>query len=443
MPTVTDAPDAVTEDESYPSALADDEPDEVETEGGYHLPPSPLPAETPAAPPLRFTCDRDVLRQVCEVAGRAVSRRSSLPILSNLFLEVRDGDGPHTLSVVGTDLEIGIEVATTQVNVLQEGAATVPARDLRDLVRHLRDGEVTVTADAETDAVTFADEGATVELRGLPACEFSTLPEVQPRLALDDCAEGEKPIGFTCTVPAELLRTVIDRTAFAVSPEETRPILTAVLFTAGADGLRLVATDTHRLAVDSCGALEGEGGGAVLVPARTLEEVGRLCKTSGDIAVTCAYTQIAFAAEGDGCKWKVKSRLIDGDFPKYEKTIPNTYERALEVNAEEFGEVLRRCLVVAREDCCRVVLQLSPTECRVVADSQDRGHGEDAPLPAATFEGEVLEIAFNGRYLLDALACIPKEGTCRFELCGVLNPGVMRCPDVPSWTYLLMPMQIM
>ncbi|MFQ6096810.1 MAG: DNA polymerase III subunit beta [Armatimonadota bacterium] len=385
---------------------------------------------------LKAVCPRSRLFERLQIVGRAVSSRSTLPILSNVFVE---GEGER-LRFVATDLELGIE-CSMEAEVVEAGSLTAPARIFTEVVQNLPEAAVTIEAD-ETNTARVTCGTSEYAIRGLPAEEFSSLPDLVD------------PVSYT--VPERLLRRVIEQTSFAASPDETRPILTGGLFSVSGTEARLVATDTHRLALRRLPEIspaeaatgESEGGKAegakeeaqmnVIVPARALREVAAVLDGESEEPVTMSITstQVAFEVRDI----RICSRLIEGEFPKYEKVIPEEYERKAVLSIAEFQQALRRALIVAREDANRVVLSLGSDAMTITADSQDVGRGSERI--AAQVEGEPLEIAFNARYLLDALATMDGEQV-DLELCGALKPGLLRMSGDQDYTYVLMPMQIM
>ena len=368
---------------------------------------------------LKATVARGTLYESAQIVGRAVSGRSTLPVLNNFFIEGRD----QTLRLVATDLEVGME-AIVDAKVEEQGSLTVPARILTEVLANLPEADVSLEVD-ESNAVQVTCRRSDYHIRGLPAEEFSTLPDLLEPLALE--------------LPQAVLRRAILETTFASSPDETRPILTGALFALGADEIRVVATDTHRLALRK---LPGSAGLSeslnVIVPARVLNEVSRVLRDDAEEPVDIAVSenQVRFRVG----RITVQSRLIDGQFPNYEKVIPEASERRVVARTAELQDALRRALIVAREDANRVKLEPAGDVMTILADSQDVGRvNEEVPVE---LKGDALEIAFNARYLLDVLNVMESENV-ELALNGPLNPGLVRAPDDDSYVYVLMPMQIM
>jgi DNA polymerase-3 subunit beta len=355
-----------------------------------------------------------------QVVSRAVSGRSTLPILNNVFVE----GTTDALRLVATDLELSIE-ASVRAKVAEGGALTAPARVLAEVVQNLPSADVTLAVD-DANTVTLGCQKSEYSIRGLPSEEFSTLPPV------------EGGVGFA--LPQDTMKSVIEQVTFASSPDETRPMLTGALLRVGDGEMSLVATDTHRLAVRRVSGLEGlpESPMKAIAPARALNELARSLPRDdeGPVEVTVGERLVEFKVPG----LAIASRLIEGEFPNYEKVIPTDFDRKVSVKRQQLADALRRALIVAREDANRVLLGVEAKRMTITADSQDVGHAsEEVPL---SLDGAEIEIAFNGRYLMDVLGAIRAEDI-EMELSGPLSPGAVRPAGDTDYLYVLMPMQIM
>ncbi|MGD8239130.1 MAG: DNA polymerase III subunit beta [Armatimonadota bacterium] len=369
---------------------------------------------------LNVTCARDSLFEAMQVVSRAVSGRSTLPILNNVLMEGSD----DSLRLVATDLELSIE-ASISAKVEDDGALTAPARVLAEVVQNLPSADVTLTVD-DTNTVTVGCQKSEYAIRGLPSEEFSTLPEI----------EG----GVEFSMPQETMKSVIEQVTFASSPDETRPMLTGALLRVGEQEMTVVATDTHRLALRKISGLDGLPDAAVtaIVPSRALNELARSLPRDDDdpVSIRMGERLLEFRVPGV----VIASRLIEGEFPNYEKVIPTDFDRKAVVKREELANALRRALIVAREDANRIVLGVDGETLSITADSQDVGRASEQV--AVALDGAAIEIAFNGRYLLDVLAAVMTEDI-EIEMSGALSPGTVRPGGDADYLYVLMPMQIM
>jgi DNA polymerase III subunit beta len=395
--------------------------------------------------PLATKSPRRELFDGVQIVGKAVATRSSLPILMHVL--IRQDEETGKVRLTGTDLEMWIEhtlPASQAALPIGGGAATAPQRNLAELLAAMPEADVELT----TDAGRGGEDGArslhlrcnraNYKLLGLAPDEFPLLPQI--------------PRNTQFTVTPSALHNAIKQVLFAVSTDESRPILTGVLMIYKGGQLKLVATDTHRLAVRECDILGGTGADSqVVVPARALAEVQRLAQageTSGDVTVTLSDTQVQFEI-GDaktGASTKLISRLIEGTFPSYERVVPQSYDRRLSIERDPLLSALRRAAIVAREGSAnRVVLRSGegPESDHLVltAVSGNLGNAYEEVEIARDGNTEPVEIAFNAKYLIDVLNVLEGEGL-HLELTEPLRPGVVRPSEDSSYFCVLMPMQV-
>ncbi len=369
---------------------------------------------------LNVTCPRGALHEAVQTVSRGVTGRSTQPVQNNILLE----SSQERLRLVATDLEFICLEASLPVKVLDNGSVTAPARLLTELVSSLPDGDVTIVAD-ENEALGVTCAHSQYTIRGLAAQDFQMFPAI-----------GE---GVRAALPQCQLHSILRQTAFATSRDETRPILTGALFELTEGSLQVVATDTYRLALRKASVDLGSTATlSAIVSARALNELLRILSPESQDPVSLAISanQIEFEAGN----FKVASRLIEGQFPNYQKVIPSSLERKLVISVSALEPALRRALIVAREDANRVVLRPSGETLQISAESQDVGRVEE--VVAAQLDGEPTEIAFNARYLLDVLEAVETERVT-VDLSGPLNPGMIRAEGNDEYLYVLMPMQIM
>ena len=363
---------------------------------------------------MKLRCERDTLVDALQTAGRAVSGRGGqLPVLSGLHLAL-EGD---QLAVTGSDLELTI-ARTLTVNGDREGSAVVPARLLIDVIRSLEPGAIELDLN-ELD-LTIRGGRSDFSIRTIPTDEF-------PQLVT---AEGPA-VTLEASSFVEALRQVVP----AASSDDSRPILTGVLMTPVEVGLRLVATDSYRLAVaDIPGASVLEGDQSVLVPSRALAEVRRVVGEAPELTLRLGESDASFEVDG----LVVTTRLIDGDFPKYEGLIPSGPSNEMAANRETVLEAVRRVRLLAQESTpIRLVMNADGLE--IVAITQDVGEGHETV--DARYDGEELTVAFNPQFLLDGLDVAPGEEV-KLQTIDSLKPAVLRSPDSEHFLYLLMPVRV-
>lgn len=370
---------------------------------------------------MQFCCGQPQLLAAVNAVQRAISPRNPLPILSSVLLEARDG----YLSLSGTDLELSITVRFP-VAVNEGGRVCLPVRYFAELVRRLPDGEIEISCPTGSQAVRMTYQRAEVELNGFDPDQFPSLPA------------GEKP--HALRVDAEALRQAVGRVAIAASNDESRRIFTGILFESLDDGgLRLVATDTHRLALNTIGGeILGREGVQVLLPARAVQEVARLIST-GTVTMELGDSQAAFK----GGDIHINSRLIDGQFPSYQPLIPQGWETRVLVDSRAFQHAVERAALLAQEDAKirSNIIKLVAEGNTLSISSFSSEVGRMQEELSASVEGERKEMLFNARYLLDVLKAIQGEQVA-VEFGGSRSPAVFRALDGSDYLCLVLPIRI-
>ncbi len=380
---------------------------------------------------MKLTIERGALLKALGHVQSVVERRNTIPILSNVLLSADDaGGGALALSATDMDLEI-VERVPSQIE--RGGRTTAPAHTLYDIVRKLREGaQIEIEASGERSSMVLRSGRSTFTLACLP-------PEDYPVMA-----SGELPFNFTLT--ATELRSLVDRTRFAISTEETRYYLNGIYLHATKNDevpvIRAVATDGHRLARVEMVMPEGAAGmPGVIVPRKTVIELRKLVDESEDeIQISLGETKIWFAA-GEAA---LTSKLIDGTFPDYDRVIPSTNDKVLEVKCKEFAEAVDRVSTISTEKSRAVKLAIASNGANggglaISATSPENGTAVEEV--DAAYLAEPIEIGFNSRYLLDITAQIDGEGV-QFVMADSASPTIVRDRADPSALYVLMPMRV-
>lgn len=366
---------------------------------------------------MKFSCPKRLFHEALQSVSRAVATRSTLPILGNVLLDVRKDE----LKLITTDLEIGM-TCVLPLDGAEEGAVTVPERIIQDVVGSLPDGELTITAD-ERNLLTVAAAKSQYTIHGLPADEFPALPDVQSETTL--------------TLQASVLRDLVRKTLFAASTDETRVILTGCLFSWNGEVTLMAATDTHRLAVKRAPMNGPNTPVAVIIPARALQELLRVLGNSEEqVQVVLGQSQVLFALG----RVRLVSRLIEGQFPAYDRVVPSDVEKHVVANRQQFLEAVRRASIVARAESNKIILRTSDSTLTILAETGEVGRAyEEIPI---SLDGDPVEIAFNAAYLQDVLGVLDTE-TVELGLNGPLNPGLLRADGEGDYQYVVMPMQML
>jgi DNA polymerase-3 subunit beta len=336
-----------------------------------------------------------------------------MPVLSGIRAQLAG----NALQLTGSDTDLTIEVAIT-VNGEGDGVVVLPGKLAGEIVRALPPGAVAVDIDDEEATITAGRADFTIRI--LPAEEYPRLPE---------------PSGDPLTISASNLATALRQVVTAASSDDARPILTGVLLAAEEGGLRLVATDSYRLAVrDLPGAAVLSEGQQVLVPSRALSELARVLAGADNVELRLGERDASFQVG----TIRLTTRLIEGEFPNYRGLIPASYPNRLTVGREALLEAVRRVKLMAREATpVRMVMRTDGLE--LVAITQDVGQAHEEL--DAKYEGTELTVAFNPEYLLDGIEVTPGDEVVVSTL-DALKPAVIRSTDGGDFLYLLMPVRV-
>jgi len=376
---------------------------------------------------VKFRSERDSLVEVLTTAGRAAGARGTpSAVLSGLLLQCEQ----NHLVVTGTDLDLTIR-AEHEVIGLEDGSCVVPARLVADIVRSLEPGAVTV--EGEDEKVEISAARSRFGLRAFPVVEFPVVPVPdEPTLVLPGGMIGEG------------LRQVVR----AASGDDARPLLTGVLFTNEDGAIRLVATDSYRLALRDLGGAGGLADGMeVLVPARALAELQRLSPAGGgaggseqgtgvpDIGVTQGRNEITFTRG----PVRISTRLLEGTYPDYRQLIPDHYPNHLHVGKESLVGALKRVRLLVRDNTTPVRLSMRPGGVDLSVVSQEIGDASETV--DGDFTGEELVIAFNPTYLIDGVEAVIGDEVV-IETAEPSRPATVRAAEQDNFRYLLMPVRV-
>lgn len=351
---------------------------------------------------------------------RAVPGKTTLPILSGILLETtRD-----RLRLVATDLELGIE-CFVPLQSSEPGSTVLEARFLTDIVRKLPELAIDFRVDEQRGQVEIRSGAARYTLHAMSPSDFPTLPET----------DGEK----SWTVDQRTLRRMIRETSFAVAADETRPFLTGVLWEVNGEQVRMVATDTSRLALVEVSSANRVQQAQVIIPSKCLSELSRLLAPEAEtpVEVTLSGSHVVFALP----ETRFISRLIEGQFPSYQQVIPRAFKTKVEIEREVFLGAAERAALLAKDGPSIVKANITRDGVGLSAYVPEVGQSEEQL--AATTSGEDCEIAFNTRFIIDVLRILEVE-TVTLELTGRHSPGVIRpaASEGEQYVYVVMPVML-
>jgi DNA polymerase-3 subunit beta len=364
----------------------------------------------------------DLLRELQLFQG-IVERKNTIPILANVLLEA-DGD---EMTLLATDLEVGLR-SRCAASVSKRGSLTLPAKKLYEIVKALPETDVRI--EQERSGVKVAADRFDSRIQTLPREDFPTLPQ----------SSGK----FSATLPRAVLRDMVTRTQFAITGEDTRYFLNGALFVLGPDSMSLVATDGHRLALvtvrhDALGDQKSADGDLrVILPKKTLWELGRLLgEGEEDVRYERGENHLFFEIGGR----LLISRMIDGQFPAYERVIPKNNDKRIEFERDRLTSAVKRVALLSNERSRAVKFQIEKGKVEIASSSPE--FGEARELLVVDYEGAPVTICFNAQYVLDFLGVVSTD-LVTLEFKDEMSQAVMKpFGDAASeYTYVIMPMRI-
>jgi DNA polymerase-3 subunit beta len=361
----------------------------------------------------------DLVKELQLVQG-IVERKNSIPILSNVLVEARSGE----ILVSATDLDVSLRCGCA-AQVVEEGAVTLGAKKLYEIVRSLPESDVSLKVEGDAWA-RIRCERVDFKMAGLPREDFPTLPE----------ARAGRPL----EIPAALLRGLIQRTSFAITAEDARYYLAGALLVIEKEAVSMVATDGHRLAwAQGKAAVKVGEVVRVLVPRKAIAELPRLIEDLGE-EETVSFQQgeghISFAAGGR----TLASKIVEAQFPAFEKVVAVTGDKKVTVGREALQTAIRRVSLLSSERGRAVRLSLEDGRLEVSASSPELGEARES-LPVG-YEGEAVEIGFNAQYILDFLGVAGTDEVA-LEVKDAESQGLLRPAgeDGGDYRYVVMPMR--
>ncbi len=367
---------------------------------------------------MKFTITRERLQEGLLAVAASIPAKTTLPVLSNILVEAT-GDG---LRLSGTDLDIAVSTVVP-AEIDEQGALTLPAKKLVEIVRELPSAAIHVTSAGE-QRVHLECGRSKFKLLGIPKDEFPSFPAV-------DFEQSWK-------VTSSDVQKLINHVSFAASTEESRPILNGVLWELRSDRMRMVATNGHRLAKMDVPVSAGSASADLIVPPKALEQVRRLFDASDELEIAKSENHLGFRSGAT----LVFTRLIEGPYPNYEQVIPKENDRACTVEKTSMASALRRVGVVASDQTHRVRMEFTCGALTLCVSTPDLGEAQDEI--AVTYGVDALEIGFNANYLLEVLKYMPTDEV-RFtfkapERAATIEP--VGWDDPAAYLCLVMPLRL-
>ena len=369
---------------------------------------------------MKFTVSRDELADKLQTVLSVVSTRTTLPILGNILIKAEG----EKLEIAATDLDLSV-TCSVAAKVSKGGVTTVPGRTFSDMVRELPEEDVVVSV--SNNRMEIKTGRGTYKISGMPAEEFPKLPTISPA--------GE------IQIPGDQLKSMVRRTAYAVSVDPTRPALNGILWQENGKQMHMVATDGHRLARVTVpeNRLAGHKGDLIIPPKALALVIKILGDLTDGVGIALGEKNILFRV-GDTV---VTTRLIEGPYPNYEQVIPTSNDKRMIVDAATLMAGVRRVAVLSNSLTHQVKFSLSNDKLELSAANQDIGGEAKESLPCQ-YQGEDLEIGYNANYVLDMLKNY-EEGDVVFELATSVSAGIVRAAKETKdddYLCLIMPLRL-
>ncbi|HTZ11131.1 MAG TPA: DNA polymerase III subunit beta [Candidatus Margulisiibacteriota bacterium] len=362
---------------------------------------------------MKFVVQKSILLSGIQTVQNIVTSRSALPILSNILVEAQK----DTLRLTATDLDIGISCAIP-VTIQEAGAITIPAKRFSDIIKELPGEDVNLTS-KKNNSVIIETDSCQFKIMGLGPEEFPKIPEFKDKEVVK--------------LEQSVLKEMLNLTSFAASLDETRYILSGILFKINKNTLTLVATDGKRLAiVERKLQKDAEKEIHIIVPIKTIYELNRNLKEQGEVSLVLGNNQALFELDGV----IIISRLIEGEFPDYKQVIPPASENKIQMERGAFLLAIRRAALLSTPDYQAARLEVFKNKLVVSKSTPDIGESrEEVPVE---YQGKEMVIGFNPNYLIDVLKNISQE-TIGLEITDSEKPGVIR---MSGYVYIVLPMRL-
>jgi DNA polymerase III subunit beta len=365
---------------------------------------------------MKFITEKSLLQEAISDVQKAITGKSTMPALQGIYLSARDG----MLTLIGSDIEVSIETKI-QADIIEEGEIVIDSRLFGEIIRKQPNGEIEI-AQIDNNNIEIHCQKSSVQLIHMKAEDYPTLPVVEEDVVL--------------SISQKNLKNMIKSTIFAVSQDDTRPILTGVLFEIKDKKLNLVALDGYRVAFKS-EDVDCNNNKEAVIPGKTLSEVSKILNDSDEkVQITFTKNHILFNFGNT----KVISRLLEGEFIKYSSIIPQEYKLKLIVKREDILSCVERASLMAKDGNTNLVkLDVQEDTMIVTSNSQLGKAREEMNI---ILQGEGLKIAFNSKYLIDVFKIMEEEEII-MEFTSSITPCVVKNKEENNCTYLLLPVRLL
>lgn len=364
---------------------------------------------------MKFVCEKSKLIEAISTVQKAVTGKTTLPILEGILVNCKNG----LLTLTATDLDLGIETKV-DCNVASDGSVVLNARLFGEIIRKLPDMDIQVEIDSSFNTIITCGKSK-FNLVGQNPDEYPELPVINENAMYH--------------IPQDLIKNMIRQVIFATAQDETRPILTGVLFEVRDGLLSMVALDAYRLALRRSNIGPANNISAV-IPGKTLNEVSKILNMSDDeVSITFTPNHILFNLGST----RVISRLLDGEFINYRQIIPEEYKMRVKVETRALLDSIERASLLAKEGKTNLIKMDISEQCMAITSNSQLGNVyEEVPV---TLEGDGLQIAFNSKYFIDVLKIMDDEEVY-LEFSSSVSPCIMKTVDDDGYIYLILPVRL-
>ncbi len=368
---------------------------------------------------MKLSCNQDNLSKGLNIVGKIIGNRGNLPVLNNILLSTDKG----RLKLSSTDLEIGINT-WIGAKIEQDGAITVPAKLLIEFVQNNTDEKINIETKGNT--LNIKSKKYKANIKGINASEFPLIPGIDKNILTE--------------FDAKYFQEAINKTIFAAAFDETRPILAGVFMSLSDDFLKVVATDSYRLAEATLkNSQANKKKIKIIVPSRTMSEISRIVAivNPNKLKIYLSDNQISFSFADT----QIVSRLIEGNYPDYQQIIPKTSTTKVKISVKEFANALKMASFFARESANNIKLAITKDKKAQISAISPQVGDSVSEIMVESFEGENIEIAFNSKFVLDTISAV-NEQYIFIEANGNSKPAVIKPFKEKQYLYIIMPLRV-
>lgn len=367
---------------------------------------------------MKIVCNKERLNFAVQTVQKAVATKTPLPILTGIYISAKNGK----LELQATDYEIGIS-CTIDADIYEEGNTVLSGKYLQEMVKKLPGNLVTIETSPEDRTIKITSNAAQFNLLSMPPEEFPILKQLDK---------------INCIITKDvIIKDLIKKTVFACANDEARPIFTGGLLETKQNYIRLVATNTHRLALKTTESENNLQDLNIIIPAKILNELARTMNSDVpvDVTITWHKNQVAFSFDGI----YIVSRLIEGQFPDYTKVIPQNFATNIIIDSEMFFDAVERVALLSRDGDYNIIKFNFQKDCAIIT-SNNPDIGKACETLDILLDGNEIEIAFNAKYITDILKNIDSD-KIKFSLNTPVSPACIRPLDDESYTYVITPVR--